>query len=71
MSQTIFITGSSTGLGRAAAILFAERGWKVIATMRRPENETELAGVSGITVLPLDALTLTSPQQADGRRPAP
>jgi len=54
MSQTIFITGSSTGLGRAAARLFAERGWKVIATMRRPENATELTGVSGITVLPLD-----------------
>ena len=54
MSHTIFITGSSTGLGRAAAILFAERGWKVIATMRRPEKDTELSSVSGITVLPLD-----------------
>ena len=54
MSHTIFITGSSTGLGRAAAMLFAERGWKVIATMRRPEKETELASVPGVTVLPLD-----------------
>ena len=54
MSQTIFITGSSTGLGRAAAILFASRGWKVIATMRRPENETELGNLPGITVPPLD-----------------
>jgi NAD(P)-dependent dehydrogenase (short-subunit alcohol dehydrogenase family) len=32
MAKTIFITGSSTGLGRAAALLFAGRGWKVIAT---------------------------------------
>lgn len=58
MSQTIFITGSSTGLGRASAKLFAERGWKVIATMRRPENETELATIPGITVLPLDVTDL-------------
>ena len=35
-------------------MLFAERGWKVIATMRRPENETELSAMTGITVLPLD-----------------
>lgn len=31
MPKTIFITGASTGLGRATAELFAERGWNVIA----------------------------------------
>ena len=54
MSKTIFITGSSTGLGRASALLFASRGWKVIATMRNPAKEAELGKVSGITLLPLD-----------------
>jgi NAD(P)-dependent dehydrogenase (short-subunit alcohol dehydrogenase family) len=54
MTHTIFMTGCSTGLGRAAALLFAERGWKVIATMRKPEGETQLASTPGITVLPLD-----------------
>ncbi len=54
MAQTIFITGSSTGLGRATALLFAARGWKVVATMRRPEPHGELAGTPGITLLPLD-----------------
>lgn len=53
MSKTIFITGASTGLGRATAILFANKGWNVIATMRKPEND-ELAKVPGITLLPLD-----------------
>jgi NAD(P)-dependent dehydrogenase (short-subunit alcohol dehydrogenase family) len=54
MTKTIFITGSSTGLGRATALLFAGKGWKVIATMRNPEKETELGAVAGITLLPLD-----------------
>src|SRR5690242_1625629 len=58
MTKTIFITGSSTGLGRATALLFAEKGWKVIATMRNPANETELQKVPGITVLPLDVRDL-------------
>ncbi|MCA9540657.1 MAG: SDR family oxidoreductase [Myxococcales bacterium] len=60
MSKTIFITGSSTGLGRATALLFAERGWNVIATMRNPGKETELAKVPGITLMPLD---VTDPAQ--------
>ena len=61
-TKTIFITGSSTGLGRATAKLFAGRGWKVIATMRSPDKETELGGVPGITLLPLD---VTRPEQID------
>lgn len=32
---TILITGCSTGIGHAAAELFAERGWNVIASGRR------------------------------------
>ena len=52
--KTIFITGSSSGLGRATAKLFASKGWKVIATMRNPEKETELNQLAGIALLPLD-----------------
>jgi NAD(P)-dependent dehydrogenase (short-subunit alcohol dehydrogenase family) len=54
MTKSILITGSSTGLGRAAALLFAQRGWRVIATMRNPGKESELGKVEGITLLPLD-----------------
>src|ERR1700676_1026565 len=62
MSKTIFITGTSTGLGRATALLFARHGWSVIATMRNPDRETELGKVPGITLLPLD---VTRPAQID------
>ena len=62
MSKTIFITGSSTGLGRATALLFADRGWNVIATLRNPDKETELGTVARITLLPLD---VTKPAQID------
>ena len=36
MLKTIFITGSSTGLGRPIAFEVASRGWNVLATMRDP-----------------------------------
>lgn len=54
MSKTIFITGASSGLGKAAAKLFASKGWSVVATMRNPEKETELNLLNNVTLLPLD-----------------
>jgi len=59
-SRTIFITGSSSGLGRAAAKLFASRGWNVLATMRSPDKEKELSTVPNVVLLPLD---ITAPDQ--------
>ncbi|MGF6848910.1 NAD(P)-dependent dehydrogenase (short-subunit alcohol dehydrogenase family) [Chitinophaga sp. W3I9] len=52
--KTIFITGASTGLGKATARLFQSKGWQVIATMRKPENETELSQLENVILLPLD-----------------
>lgn len=62
--KAVFITGSSSGLGRAAAKLFASRGWKVIATMRNPNSEKELIKIPNVTLMALDA---TVAQQVVGR----
>lgn len=58
MRKTIFITGASSGLGKATAGLFQSKGWHVIATMRNPETETELTALENVTVLPLDVTNL-------------
>ena len=58
MQKTIFITGASSGLGKATAKLFQEKGWNVIATMRNPEKESELSSLENVTMLPLDVTDL-------------
>ncbi|HEY5090556.1 MAG TPA: SDR family NAD(P)-dependent oxidoreductase, partial [Polyangia bacterium] len=48
--RTILITGSSSGIGRATAERFAARGWRVFASLRRPDagaSLRELAARSG------------------------
>ena len=44
MPNTVFITGASSGIGRATARLFAQQGWNVVATMRDTEAGADLAG---------------------------
>jgi NAD(P)-dependent dehydrogenase (short-subunit alcohol dehydrogenase family) len=60
MPKTIFITGASAGLGKATAKLFQSKGWHVIATMRKPEEETELTTLENVTIVKLD---VTNPKQ--------
>jgi len=52
--KTIFITGTSSGIGKATVKLFHLQGWNVIATMRNPERETELSQLENVILLPLD-----------------
>jgi NAD(P)-dependent dehydrogenase (short-subunit alcohol dehydrogenase family) len=64
MSKTILITGASSGIGKATAIHFQEKGWNVIATMRSPEKERELNELDRVHIEKLDVLDLASINQA-------
>ena len=64
MNKTILITGASSGIGKETAKLFQSKGWNVVATMRNPENETELIQLKNVLVTKLDVLDLDSIQKA-------
>ena len=56
MTQTILITGASSGIGKVTAKHFHHQGWNVIATMRSPEKEAELSELDNVLVTRLDVL---------------
>lgn len=62
MKKTIFITGSSSGIGKASAKYFSEKGWNVAATMRSPEKEQELKNLEGVKIYKLD---VTYPEEIE------
>jgi NAD(P)-dependent dehydrogenase (short-subunit alcohol dehydrogenase family) len=55
-TRTVLITGSSSGIGRAAAKRFAARGWRVFASMRR-----QVAGVPLLALAAEKGWKLTTP----------
>lgn len=52
-TSTVLITGCSSGFGLETARFFLERGWRVVATMRAP-REDSLPRSDRLRVLPLD-----------------
>lgn len=60
----VLITGCSSGIGRAAAVRFAQAGWQVVATMRNIDSAGDLAGVPNVMVHPLDVTDQKSVQAA-------
>ena len=55
---TVLITGSSTGLGLAAAVALARAGHDVYATMRNPARSPELQTIARKESLPISILRL-------------
>ncbi|MCB1476572.1 MAG: SDR family NAD(P)-dependent oxidoreductase [Rhodobiaceae bacterium] len=53
VNRTILITGASSGIGLASARTMKERGWRVFATARKPEDLAMLEGM-GIEAVYLD-----------------
>jgi len=44
---TVLITGANRGIGLEFARQYAQKGWRVIATCRNPQNATELQTIAG------------------------
>lgn len=63
MSQTILITGATSGFGKACALKFAENGWRLILVARRKERldqlDTDLASQTAVLKIPLDVRNRT------------
>src|SRR6267378_4738645 len=57
-TQTVLITGATDGLGKAAALLLAERGYRVFAAGRSAEKRTRLDALANEKKLPLETLEM-------------
>jgi short-subunit dehydrogenase len=64
MNKTVLITGCSSGIGKDTALLFAKKGWNVIATMRKPNFEKELNEIPNIFLVQLDVTDVVSIENA-------
>lgn len=62
MTQRILITGASSGIGEGTARYFLEKGWKVAASMRKPEENTTLPEHENLLKLRLD---VTDPESIE------
>ena len=71
--QTVLITGGTDGLGKAAALLLAERGYRVFAAGRSLPKRQEIDRLAAEKKLALESLELdvcddTSVERAVARR---
>jgi NAD(P)-dependent dehydrogenase (short-subunit alcohol dehydrogenase family) len=57
-TQTVLITGATDGLGKAAALLLAERGYRVFAAGRSVEKRAQLDALAKEKKLPLETLEM-------------
>ncbi len=61
--KTVFITGCSSGFGLEIAKFFLDKGWRVVATMRKPRQDM-LPRSENLKVLALDVTNPDSIRQA-------
>lgn len=59
-NKVVLITGSSSGIGKAAVIHFAQKGWQVAATQRNTDNENPFAAFPNVRRYTLDVTNTQS-----------
>lgn len=64
MTKTVLITGSSTGIGKAAVDYFVSKGWNVAATMRTPEKAQDFVKADNLRLYALDVTDTSSIRKA-------
>ena len=57
-TQTVLITGATDGLGKAAALLLAERGYRVFAAGRSADKRAQLDALAKEKHLPLETMQM-------------
>ena len=57
-TQTVLITGATDGLGKAAALLLAERGYRVFAAGRSSDKRAQLDALAKEKHLPLETMQM-------------
>lgn len=62
--RSIFITGASTGIGLAGVRALRARGWRVLASARKPADLERLERVEGAEAIPLELADMTSVRTA-------
>ncbi len=64
MDKVILITGASSGIGKETVKLFQTKGWKVAATMRKPEESGDLQQIVDVECFRLDVTDVDSIRSA-------
>ncbi|MGY6241553.1 SDR family oxidoreductase (plasmid) [Burkholderia ambifaria] len=64
MTNTVLITGCSSGFGKATALEFARHRWNVVATMRTPAGDTAFEAMPNVLVTQLDVQDTASIESA-------
>ena len=64
MDKVVLITGASKGIGRETALLFQTKSWKVVATMRTPDEAADLQRIADIECIRLDVTDIDSIKSA-------
>ncbi len=63
--RAVLVTGSSSGIGYYTSMYLAEKGFTVLATVRKESDATRLREMGNPNLIPFSPLDLTKPEQIE------